>query len=311
MSHLKTLAVVNPNSANKSTGRIWPQIRNAIKLYVPAFDEIFTQQQGHATEIVGKALSEGYQLIVSVGGDGTNNEVVNGFFDGQGKLISPNACFGIICRGTGGDLRKTLGVPLEFKEAASYLAGDSYRVLDVGKMTHIDRSGKQVVRYFINITSFGIGGFVDERVNRSSKALGGKISFLYASLVSMFTYKNQPVRLIVDGKDLGEQTIFNVAVANGQYFGGGMWVAPQAKMDDGLFDIVVLGDFKLNETLTQMSKIYKGTHLNHPKVTFLRGKSVKADSPEKVYLDVDGEAPGSLPATFEILPGAIRFKIKA
>ncbi len=304
----KTLAVVNPNSSNGATKKNWPKIKDEIEKHAPKFEYVFTSNQGHATELARAGLKEGYEMIVAVGGDGTNNEVVNGFFEND-EPINPDAIFAHITQGTGGDLRKTLGTPKDYKEAAAVLAGEVTKRIDIGKMTLIDHDDNPISRYFVNIASFGIGGDVDARVNRTTKAFGGFVSFAWASLVSMITYKNKPVHLKIDGKDIGDFTIFGVAVANGQFFGGGMHVAPYAKMDDGKFDIVVMGDFGFIETLTQMTSIYKGGHINHPKVKSFQGSVVEATSEETVLHDVDGEQPGKLPSTYTLLPAALRVKI--
>lgn len=305
----KTLAVVNPNSANGATQKLWPKIEDEIAKNVRNFEYVFTTHQGHAIELTRAGLKEGFEMIVVVGGDGTNNEVVNGFFE-KGKPINQEAIFAHITQGTGGDLRKTTGIPKDFKQAASVLATENTKPIDVGHMTLIDHDGNLVERYFINIASFGIGGDVDDRVNRSSKRFGGFVSFAWASLASILTYQNKMVHLKIDGEVIEDAKIFNCAVSNGQFFGGGMHVAPNAKIDDGIFDIILLGDFGRVETLFQMSKIYKGGHIGHPKVKCFTGKVVEATSDEEVLLDVDGEQPGKLPSTFTIIPGAINLKIR-
>ena len=304
----KTLAVVNPNSSNGATGKQWPQISDAIAKNCPKFEYVFTNKPGHATDLTRQGLREGYEMIVSVGGDGTNNEVINGFFDGMDP-VNPEAVFSHITRGTGGDLRKTTGVPLDIEPAAAVLAGQATKRIDCGRLSMIDTSGNPGIRYFLNIASFGIGGEVDDRVNRTTKALGGFLCFAWASFISMFTYSNKKVRIKIDGDEIGDFQIVDGTVANGRFFGGGMMVAPEAKMDDGLFDIVMLGDFTLVQTLTQMGKIYNGTHIHHPKVKSFQGILVEAESEEVVRLDVDGEQPGRLPAKFEMMPGAIRLKV--
>jgi YegS/Rv2252/BmrU family lipid kinase len=304
---LKTLVVVNPNSANGLAGKNWPKISGEIAKHVPDFDHVLTTRQGHATELARQGLQDGYEMIVAVGGDGTNNEVVNGFFENEAP-INPDAVFAHITQGTGGDLRKTLGTPKDFAQAAALLAGSSTRQIDVGRMTLVDHQGKPVVRHFINIASFGIGGEVDARVNRTTKIFGGFFSFFWASFVSMLTYKNKQIGLTIDGKPIGDYRIFNCAVANGQYFGGGMHVAPDACMDDGLFDIVLIGDMSRAVAMVEMNKIYKAKHIDHPKVECFKGKVIEATSDEVVLLDVDGEQPGRLPATFTVLPGALRVK---
>ncbi|HUT52827.1 MAG TPA: diacylglycerol kinase family protein [bacterium] len=299
--------VVNPRSANGRTGKAWPEIK---ELAQRAFGEIeagFTERRWHACELARAALKAGHELIVSVGGDGTNNEVVNGFFEG-GKPVNPEAVFAVVCSGTGSDLIKTLQIPRDFRESVPMLPGLAAKPTDVGRMTLRDHSGRDVSRYFINIASFGVGGEVDERVNRTSKALGGKASFLWASFWGSLAYKNKAVTFRVDGGEPFERKIFLAAASNGQYFGAGMRVAPDAAVDDGLLDFAVLGDFSFFEQFKLMSTIYKGGHLGLPKVEIQRARRVEATSSERVLLDVDGEQPGTLPATFEVLPCALRVK---
>jgi YegS/Rv2252/BmrU family lipid kinase len=214
--------------------------------------------------------------------------------------------------GTGGDFRKTAGIPKEFADAVKLLSGGQTKTIDVGRMEMTNPEGQTVIRYFLNIASFGIGGDIDSRVNNSSKALGGFISFAWASITAMLMYKNQTVRIVLDdAHDLGERKIFSVAVANGQFFGGGMHVAPMADLSDGIFEVIVMGDFKLHETLGNMSKIYKAQHLAHPKVEHYRARKVTATSNETVLLDVDGEQPGKLPTVFTICPGALKLRTPA
>jgi len=307
MPAFKTMVVVNPNSANGATGRDWPKIREFIGHNIDSFSFETTKGPGEATTIARRAIRDGYEMIVSVGGDGTNNEIINGFFEGD-AIINPDIVFATIPCGTGGDLRRTLGIPKDHEEACALLAGEETRRIDCGRMTLVDHEGRDRTRYFINIASFGIGGDIDERVNNTTKAFGGLVSFFYASLVSVFTYKNKAVDITIDGKSLGKRKIFSCAVANGRYFGGGMMPAPNAEIDDGFFDILLMGDLNRMEVLSQMASIYKGKHLAHPKVEIFRGKEMVATSEETVLHDVDGEAPGRLPSTYAILPGAIRLK---
>ena len=171
--------------------------------------------------------------------------------------------------------------------------------------------GSRLTRAFVNITSFGIGGQVDRIVNHSPKWMGGRVAFLMGSLRGLASYRNAPVNLTIDGAPWYEGRVFNVAVANGRYFGGGMQVAPHADPADGLFDVVVLGDFSLGESLGLTRKIYSGTHLSVDKVLSTRAKTVLAEparSRPPVLVDLDGEAPGRLPLTAEIFPGALTIR---
>lgn len=185
----KTYFVVNPHSANGRTGKAWPEIKALAEKTLGEVKFGFTERQWHACELSSAAIRDGYELIVSVGGDGTNNEVVNGFF-AEGKPLNPAAVFAVVCSGTGSDLIRTMQVPRDFRESVPLLPGLPTRTTDVGRLTFRSHEGKDVSRYFINIASFGVGGEVDELVNKSSKALGGKLSFLWASLRGSLAYKS-------------------------------------------------------------------------------------------------------------------------
>ncbi len=301
--------IVNPRSANGSTERLWSQLGETIRKNIGGpLDVSFTAASNHATKLAREALLEGFEMVVAVGGDGTVNEVVNGFFD-SGSPINPDAVLGVLSRGTGSDFIKTMGIPKEIEAASRALCGRAVRKCDVGHFVSADSNGGQMERYFINIADFGIGGEAVERVNSVTKAFGGFVSFLYGTIKTLLTYKGKRVKVTVDDSYECEKLINNVVVANGQYFGGGMWIAPQAQVDDGLFDILIIEDVNLLTSLTSIPKLYKGTHIENPNVEFLRGKTVVAESSEVVLLDVEGEHGGRLPAKFDILPAAINVKI--
>ncbi len=302
---MKTVTVVNPNSSNGQTGREWADIRDALARSIGDFEERFTEHPGDATRIVREALGTGCDRIISVGGDGTNNEVVNGFFDDE-RPVRPNARLGFVPRGTGGDLRKTLGIGRKLADCLPVLARGEVRDVDVGRTRFVGHDGQEVVRHFINITSFGIGGLVDKLVNESTKALGGKASFFIGTLRAMLRYTNQPIELKVDDAFAGVVVAKNIAVANGQYFGGGMHIAPEAAPDDGLFDVIILGDLSTLDFVGMGGRIYSGRHLSHPKVRALRGRHVEASCHSEVLIDMDGEQPGRLPISLDVVPKAIK-----
>jgi YegS/Rv2252/BmrU family lipid kinase len=298
-----TVVVVNPRSAGGKTERRWPQLRQIIHEAYGPFEERFTAAPGDGTKLAREALKGGAELVVALGGDGTINEVVNGFFDGDDALPGT---FGVLPSGSGGDFVKTLGTAKDLRAAASQLKSAPKKI-DVGRLTFIGHDGTETRRHFINITSFGISGLVDRYVNESSKPLGGTVAFALASLRAGTKYKNAKVRLTLDGRPPRDGKIYTVAVANGRYFGGGMKVAPEARLDDGLFDVVTLGDFGFSDLLLRGLDIYSGKHVTNPKVTIHRARRVEAtpENGEEVLLDVDGEQPGRLPATFELLPAAL------
>ena len=195
------------------------------------------------------------------------------------------------------------------------IAEGRVRRIDVGRLTYVTADGKSGDRHFANIASFGMSGDVMHRVNRATliKRFTGRFAFTWGSLVSMMRYKARPVRLKVDNVFDGVISISTCAVCNGQFFGGGMRVAPDASPDDGLLDVIVIGDAPKREIMKSMNDIYTGAHVNSPHVKVFRGKSVIATPVEatggaSVYIEVDGETPGQLPAMFEVMPKALKFR---
>ena len=208
--------------------------------------------------------------------------------------------------GTGGDFRRTFGIPLDPADAARVLFAGRTRRIDVGKLTCSLASGARHTRVFINIADAGVGGEVVNRVNRSAKRLGGDLTFKLAVVRSLLGWTNKPMRVVVDG-DLVEAACQSVVVANCQFFGSGMQMAPMAVPDDGQFDVIVIGDVGRFYSVTKLEAIRKGQHLREsdPRLHVLHGSSVQVESPQEVLLDVDGEQPGMLPATFEVMPSSI------
>ena len=304
----RTVLVVNPKSQHGTMGRRWPHVARVLRDEIGSFEAVHTQGPGDATRIAREALEAGADRVVAIGGDGTVNEVVNGFFDGD-RPRAPGAVLGIVPFGTGGDFRRTAGVPLKLHQAAALLASGRTRQVDVGLLELTRRDGGTHTQVFANIASFGISGMVDRLVNDSSKRLGGRVSFLLSTLRATMRYSNQRVRISFDddAADALDMTINTVAVANGRYFGGGMFMAPEAELDDGYFDVVAIGDVTRGEALRWGPRIYRGTHLTLDKVSHRRARVVRAEPAdgEVVELDVDGETPGILPATFRILPRAL------
>jgi YegS/Rv2252/BmrU family lipid kinase len=276
------------------------------------FDSALTSGPGEATRIAREAVRQGRPAVVAAGGDGTINEVVNGFFE-DGKQIPTDTRFGVLPLGTGGDFRRTFGIPLDPEAAARILAGGRERVIDAGRATVALPGGGSAVRHFVNIADAGIGGDVVDRVNHSSKALGGDATFMLASLISLLRWKNRPMKARIDGELFELPAAQQVVIANCRFFGSGMMMAPDADPTDGLFDVVLVGDVGMIENLRGLSKIKAGKHLQerNPKLTVVRGRRVEVESPAEVRVEMDGEQPGLLPASFEIMPGALRLLVPA
>jgi YegS/Rv2252/BmrU family lipid kinase len=297
-------------SQNGSLGKRWPELSNIVRRELGSFEEAFTKGPNDATRLTREALEDGVELVVAIGGDGTVNEVANGFFD-EGKPVAPSAAMGLLPFGTGGDFRKSLHIPKDMAQSAAILSRGKVQSIDIGNLNFTARGGGQGQRVFANITSFGMSGEVDEQVNAASKRLGGRVTFMLATLKVSVSFKAKRVRLVFDDEDdkAIESTISTVAVANGRYFGGGMMVAPNADLTDGKFDVVALEEMGLGKSILFSRHIYKGSHLNLDSVSSRRAKKVYAESidGQEVLLDMDGEVPGTLPATFAIMPEALRF----
>lgn len=305
---MKTFLVVNPRSANGATGRKWPQIAGQLSSVLGDFGFAFTEKPMDAMLLARKALQDGFRCVVAVGGDGTVNEVVNGFFM-DGKALNPDAALGVIPRGTGGDFRKAFDWDLELSSALDRLKTEDTRPLDVGLVEYTTSEGKAARRYFVNVLSFGIGGLVDQKVNQSSKALGGKLSFMLASTKALLQYADRRVRFSCDGGPFQEAKITSLAVANGKFFGGGMKVAPNADPSDGEFDVTLWSGYGLVDFAFRSAGVYSGRHVEWKGTRTWRCKTLKAESDDEVLIDCDGEQPGKLPCSVSMLPGAIRVKI--
>lgn len=304
----KTLFVVNPRSAGGKTERAWKTLAPIAAEYVKDHDSKMTQWSGHATELARAALKSGYEMIVAVGGDGTNNEVINGFFE-NGKPVRKDAIFGTIPRGTGCDFARGMKISRKPVDAFRRLAGKKTTPLDIGRIDYAEGS-KRGTRYFVNIAGFGANGDVVSRVNRSGKRLGGFATFLTASIASLATFKNPTVGLSFDGEEEQVSKINVVFVCNAQYCGGGMMAGPKAIVDDGMFDVTVVGDMSKTEALLSGRLLYSGKIYDHPKVRHIRVRTLTARAMDgDVLVEADGEQPGLLPATYSILPSALQLKI--
>lgn len=300
----KIFAIVNPVSANGSTGRQWPNLEKTIKASGIDLDYVLTEYPMHAVELTRNALKGGCEIIVSVGGDGTMNEVINGFFE-SGRLINENAALAIFSRGTGCDAIRTIGIKNDVDSIIAVLKDMKSEAYDVGTVDFIEYGGKKSQRYFLNVSDVGIGGETTFRVNRNSKALKGFLSFMLGALTTIIVYKNKCFEISIDDMNIKEK-LNSVIIANGKYFGGGMKIAPMADMTDGLFDIIILGNLNKFQLLYNFSKIYNGTHLSHPKVRYYKGKHIKVNSKHKALIEIDGEQPGIIEAEFRILPKKLK-----
>lgn len=297
--------LINPVSANSTTGKIWPEIEQAMKERGLKFTAYITQTAGDAIEVVRTALKNGYETVVSVGGDGTINEVVNGFFE-KGAAINPNARLAVISCGTGCDFIRTLGIPKDYKGALDVIIANREKSIDLALMEFVLDDGTPVKRFYANITDAGLGAVVAKKVNDSSKSAGGFFSFLYNTVKTVMSYKNREGRVKVDGKEVYQGSLTMVAVANGRYLGGGMHLAPIAVLDDGKLDLILVTGMKKATMFRSLLRIYRGTHLSISQVSTCQAEEVVIDGVKPIEIELDGETPGTTPAKITICPGAIK-----
>lgn len=304
------LLVVNPSAGAGRAGRRLPGIEAALRRGGAAFETVHTSGPGEATRLVARAIDDGRTGVAIVGGDGTFTEAIHGLFDEEGELRETSMWVAPIPCGTGGDFRRTLRLDKDPVVGIEQMLRAEPRRVDCGWLEYTREDGSRGSQAFMNIGGFGIGGLVDHYVNEGPKWLGGRIAFLLATGRAALRYRPAPVRVSVDEEPPIEERIHHVAVANGQYFGGGMRIAPEARIDDGLFDVVLLCPRTLVEQAELMPKLYDGSILASPYVRHLRGTRVVAEplGDEPVLLEIDGEVPGRLPATFALRKGAIRLR---
>jgi YegS/Rv2252/BmrU family lipid kinase len=303
------MIICNPASAGGRTGRRWSEVAAGLRAEGLDFDVAMTTCAGEATELARGGVAEGRRLVVAAGGDGTVNEVANGFFEAA-RSGHAQSKLAVLPTGTGGDFRRTFGIPSDLREAARVLKEGRTRRIDAARVTCSTPGGGSALRHFVNIASAGIGAEVMRRVSQGRTVINGEITIQLASIATLLSWRNQPMVTVIDGVRR-EVVAQQVVVANCQYFGGGMRVAPRALPDDGLLDVVTVGDVGVVENARSMRKFRDGTYLDegNPKISFARARTVEVSSPRLVRVEADGELPGELPATFEVLPGALELVV--
>jgi diacylglycerol kinase (ATP) len=301
MSKLYARVIVNPAAGANSTRRKWPGIHSRLKSLGMSFDYQFTEGRGHGIELARAAASDGYRYLVAVGGDGTVHEVANGILQVNN---SRETALGVVCTGTGSDLSRSIGIPHDYNLACSSLTSSQRLVVDVGSVEY-KINGQSRQRYFVNSAGIGIDAAVVEATERLPKYFGGTIPYLVGLVRSFIGYRNKRVTFRIGDRPVEQARILSMVIANGRYFGGGMHIAPKAKLDDNLLDIVVIGNFSKLELIKNLSKVYKGTHLSHPKIRLEKDTRITIESSQKFLLHADGELLGEGPVSFSLLPGAL------
>lgn len=263
-----------------------------------------TQGPGHATQLAARAIGEGCEYLIAVGGDGTIHEVVNGMMNEDGP-IKPGVVLGIIPGGSGSDFVRTFGLPREPEDAVKHLSGENHFVVDAGRVTY-QQDGVKKVRYFANIAEAGFGGEVCRRAERLPRFLG-RVRYLLSFWLTLGRFQKSSGRVFLTNRTY-QGNITNLVVANAQFYGGGMRIAPKAHPGDGKFDVLVQKGTK-RDYVAGITKVYKGEHLPSPAIKEFIDSRVEVEADIPLQIEADGEVLGFTPATFDIVPNAYRLKI--
>jgi YegS/Rv2252/BmrU family lipid kinase len=303
----KVAVIVNP-AAHKGGARArWPAIEAELSRRLGPFEPRFTTAPGHATALARAVLADGARRIVAVGGDGTVNEVVNGLLDPAGRLLAPDIALSPIPAGTANELCRALGYLAHPSRAYDAAASDATRAIDLLRVRCAGLDGRPVERFGYLIVSLGAAAAISHRTSQSrwAKKLGG-IAYLLMTPPVTLGYRNRDVAIAVDGVAQGTRPIFTAMVANTENGGGGMRLMPGARFDDGVLDLIEMGDISpLAMLTTVLPKVYDGGHVRHPKVRTQRGTSFRFDATVETLVDLDGETVGRLPLEVDILPAAL------
>jgi YegS/Rv2252/BmrU family lipid kinase len=297
------LVIVNPNAGNGKGKKDWDIISLLLKKEGLPFKVNFTERKGDAINVTLKAVAAGFRKIITVGGDGTLNEVVNGVFSND-SCSTNDISLALIPVGTGNDWGRMFGIPLDYEKAIKIIGENKQIVHDVGLVSFFNGTEK-MTRYFINIAGLGFESVVVRRTNiQKDKGRGGKLIYFYNLLMSLLSYKNTNAEIIIDGNKV-KATVFSINVGNGRYCGGGMRQTPDALPDDGFLDVTVINGIGKFEIIRNLKILYDGTILSHPKIDGYRCKNIKVSSDSLMFTEADGESLGHTPAEFSIIPASI------
>ncbi len=308
MSKQYARAIVNPAAGGRSTHREWPLIKKHLTDKGLLFDYVYTEGIGHAIELAREAANTGYRYLIAVGGDGTVNEVVNGILNSTG---SHNTLLGIVSAGTTCSFARSIGIPLDPLSSCQLLTSQNRLSIDVGIVEYTSE-GQNLHRYFVNEADVGLGATVVEASKHITNYFGRKINYLphvIGGFASLISYKNKRITLCVEDET---EDVFDCAmlvIANGTHFGGGMQIAPDAKPNDGLLDMVIFGDMGKSELLKIWPMTYKGRHVSHHKVRTLKIRNVAIQCAEKILVEADGELLGEGPVSFSVVPSALNIVV--
>lgn len=304
MSTKYARAIINPVAGGHSIYREWPRISRRLADKGLLFDYVYTEGTGHAVELTREAANTGYHYIIAVGGDGTVNEIVNGILT---STASRNTILGIVSAGTTCSFARSIGIPVDPVKSCDLLTSQNRLSIDIG-IVEYESEGQHLRRFFINEAVVGFGATLVEASKIMPDYFSRKNHYLphvLGGIASLFSYKNKRIALRVEDEAEESSVCAMVVIANGTYFGGGMCIAPDARLNDGLLDMIIIGDMGKSELMKIWSMTYNGRHVSHPKVRVQKIRNVAIQCAEKVLVEADGELLGESPVAFSVLPSAL------
>lgn len=300
----RTLVIVNPASRAGATRRGWPRLEPRLADAIGAFDTCFTGGTRDAIRIAAEGAARGFERLLVAGGDGTASEVVTGLL---GAGLGERSEIGFLPLGSGGDLLRSLGIPRDLGLALAMLRKENRRRIDAGRVRWVGEDGARCTSWFVNAASAGVSGLVTRLVTTNTKRLGANGAFLLGTIEGVARYRPAPTRVAVDGEVVFEGPLVLATASNGRYFGSGMRIAPDAELDDGKLDFVIIPDMPKLSLLARLPQLYSGAHTRVRGVQTLRGQRLEIEPlGDPLRMEADGESLGSIPVEAEIVPGALQ-----
>lgn len=304
------MLVCNPVSGVGRGAELLAVVRRALDAAGVRYASELTTRGGDGARLARSAVLAGCSAIVVIGGDGTFFEAVNGVMNpaepGASLSLGGAVALGLVQAGRGSDFGRSSGIPSDVSAACSRLISGRTQPVDLGYVTYRSFGGAERSRYFANAAGLGFDAEVTVRANAGPRVLGGTVPYLSALLVTLGSYRNKRISVSTNGGPEWYARVNSIVMSNGQYFGGGMKIAPQAQLSDGELDVVVLGDLGKLDLVRNVPRVYDGSHISHPKVRMMRARQVEVSSPDRLLLQADGEVLGTAPASFTVVPGALR-----
>ena len=305
---MRTLFIVNPAAGHGRAGARWAQALVLVKRIYGDLELAHTARPGHGRELARAAVEAGVELVVAVGGDGTVGEVIDGYL-AVPEAVRRNSELSTFPAGSGCDFANHMGVPREPEAWVKFFAAASRRRIDAGRATFRGADGAPRARHFLNVAALGLPGEVAVTVARRGKFLGGTLTYLVEGALAVLSAKAKSMRLVIDGVEEAPAAYHLVAAANTSTFGGGMKLAPQADAEDGLLDLLTIGDMPRAELMALLPRAHAGGHLSRPGVVLRRARRIEIHTDESLPLNIDGDADGTAPVVFEVLPKALAFRL--